>query len=350
MSKKTHISFDPNAPGNHKNNIFGLPFTSDNAKIVLIPVPWDATVSYNSGTSKAPKAIFDASMQVDLYDIFAGDTWKIGIAMDDIPVDIVATNKKLCDKSKHIINYLANGNSIDDDKKIKKNLAQINEASDKLKKNIYDKSINILNKKKIAGIIGGEHSVPLGLIEALAFKYKKISILHIDAHADLRRAYEGFTYSHASIMYHVCQIPEVKKIIQLGVRDFCEEEINVIADNKQKIKTYFDKDIKQRLYEGKTWKTICEEIIRQLSENIYISFDVDGLDPKLCPNTGTPVPGGFDIEQIFYLFEKICNAKKKIIGFDVCEVCPGKNEWDANVGARIIYKLCGIVAKSNKLL
>ncbi len=123
-------------------------------------------------------------------------------------------------------------------------------------------------------------------------------ILQIDAHADLRVAYEGFTYSHASIMYNVLQqIPQVKKLVQVGIRDYCDEELQMIKDSNGRITTFFDKDIKAQQYEGVTWKEICTKIVDSLPQKVYISFDIDGLDPKaVLPNTGTPVPKA-DLKQ-----------------------------------------------------
>ena len=131
------------------------------------------------------------------------------------------------------------------------------------------------------------------LRKAIAEKFGDFGILQIDAHCDLREAYEGFVYSHASIMYNALEeIPAITRLVQVGIRDYCEEEWEYIRQSNGRIVTYFDKDIKERQYEGDNWKAIADEIIQQLPEKVYLSFDIDGLDPKLCPNTGTPVQGG----------------------------------------------------------
>jgi agmatinase len=145
-------------------------------------------------------------------------------------------------------------------------------------------------------------------------------------------------------MYNVLQeIPQVKKLVQVGIRDYCDEELEIIEQNTDRIATFFDKQIKERQYEGETWKKICEDIVAQLPQKVYISFDIDGLDPKLCPNTGTPVPGGFEMEQIFYLFKTLKASGRNIIGFDLNEVSTGEagaDSIDGIVGARVLYKLC----------
>jgi agmatinase len=137
-------------------------------------------------------------------------------------------------------------------------------------------------------------------------------------------------------------------LVQVGIRDISEEEINIINSNKDRVHLYTDYEIKRDFYEGKSWDKKCNEIIKNLPKEVYISFDIDGLEPSLCPNTGTPVPGGFKIEDVMYLIDKIVKSKRKIIGFDLCEVVPSKDggEWDANVGSRVLYKLSLLTLKS----
>lgn len=232
-----------------------------------------------------------------------------------------------------------------------KSLKEINEGSAIMNQWVEEKATDVLASGKLLGLLGGDHSTPLGYYKALAKHIGEFGILQIDAHCDLRRSYEGFKYSHASIMYNTLQeIPEVKRLVQLGIRDYCMSECEFVTSNQERILTYYDKDIKERLYEGASWKQIVDEIVAALPEKICISFDIDGLDPKLCPNTGTPVQGGFETEQIFYLFKKIYQSGKKIIGFDLCEVGISDTDWDANVGARILFKLCNLLAASNSTL
>jgi len=156
-------------------------------------------------------------------------------------------------------------------------------------------------------------------------------------------------YSHASIFCNALKIKNISKLVQIGVRDFCEEEYNFVENNKKRISLFTDYEIKKDLFEGKSLKRIFNDIVSELPENVYISFDIDGLIPNLCPNTGTPVPGGFTLEEVTFLFETIQSKGKKIIGFDLCEVAPEKGgEWDGNVGARVLYKLCLLALKSQK--
>lgn len=347
MTKEEIIqSFDPNAPGS-ANNLFGLPFPVENSEVVIVPVPWEVTVSYNTGTAKGPEAVLEASAQVDLYVRDIHDAWKLGIALQPIPQNIADESNQLRELSSQYIASLEEGADVNPADPV---LLKINQASENL--NIYVKSTTqrFLKEGKLVGLLGGDHSTPLGFIRALSERYDRFGILQIDAHADLRKAYEGFTYSHASIMYNALKIPAVNRLVQVGIRDFCEEEMNVIQRSMGRVVTFFDEDIKAAQYSGKTWDSICDQIIQQLPDLVYISFDIDGLDPKLCPNTGTPVAGGFEFHQIAYLIKKVVKANKKIIGFDLNEVAPGETDWDANVGARMLYHLCNWMAVSNKKL
>jgi agmatinase len=341
------MEFNPNDIGNTNLNIFGLPFTEKDAQLILLPVPWDTTVSYNRGTAASPDAIFEASFQVDLFDPFLKDAWKKGIAMADPDKDLIAQNKALTVLSSKIIDHLSKGGDILKSPTMKKTLNKVNSGCKLMVDRVKQLSETFIDDNKFVAVIGGDHSVPLGLMQALAGKHSTFGILHIDAHADLRNAYEGFEYSHASIMHHAIKIKNVKKLVQVGIRDFCEEEVETINASNGRIKTFFDRDMQYLQFNGVKWDTICNDIINELPEKVYISFDIDGLTPDLCPNTGTPVPGGLQYYQTIYLLEKLVLAKKKIIGFDLCEVSPGTTEWDTNVGARILFKLANCLARSN---
>ena len=230
-------------------------------------------------------------------------------------------------------------------------LGKINEALESL--TIYVKKTiqAYLNEGKMVGLLGGDHSAPLGFIRSLSEKHDRFGILQIDAHADLRKNYEGFAHSHGSIMYNALKISAVSRLVQVGVRDFCEEEFQMMKRGMGRVKTFFDDDIKATLDSGKSWDSICVQIIKELPEKVYISFDIDGLDPKLCPHTGTPVPGGLEFHQAVTLIKTIATSGRTIIGFDLSEVAPsGDGEWDANVGSRILWQLCNWMGVSNRAL
>jgi agmatinase len=339
MTKQEKINnFNPNDIGDAENNIFGLPFSPDEADLVIIPVPWEVTVSYSAGTAEGPAAIYEASYQVDLYDANVPDAWKKGMAMLPIDEKIAETSKKLRKKAEKYIDMYASGKSADKNKTMHLIQKEINEACLNLNNKIKKDALKWMNKGKVIALLGGDHSTPLGLIQALAEQHDGFGILQIDAHADLRIAYEGFTHSHASIMYNAIQIPAVKSLVQVGIRDYCEDE-RKLSSTDQRITTFYDDQIKAQQYAGETWDSICKKVISKLPEKIYLSIDIDGLDPKLCPNTGTPVPGGFEFEQVVYLIHALVKNGNTIIGFDINEVAPGNDEWDANVGARLLYKI-----------
>jgi len=304
-------------------------------------VPWEVTVSYRPGTARGPEHIFDASLQVDLYDPDVVDGWKKGFYMLPIDKNIRKKSDYLRQCAELIISYIVDGGKVSDNEQLAGKMDEINNGGRLLQNWVYEMMCHQLKEGKKVGLIGGDHSTPLGLIKALGTMHNEFGVLQIDAHADLREAYEGFTYSHASIMYNVLkEIPQVKKLVQVGIRDYCDEELMLIRENSERINTFFDKDIKEQQFEGATWKQICEPIIDSLPQKVYISFDIDGLDPKLCPNTGTPVPGGFEVDQIFYLFKLLRASGRELIGFDLNEVSSGDGGIDSMVGARVLYKMC----------
>ncbi len=344
--------FDPNSIGLSTNNIFGLPFEEADARLVLVPVPWEVTVSYRPGTAHGPEQVFNSSLQVDLYDADVKDAWKQGYYMQPVEKSLLSKSDYLRHCAELIISHLSEGGIIEENEQLTRKLTGINQAGEELRQWVFERTKKLMQDGKLVGLLGGDHSTPLGFIEAVAEQHGEIGILQIDAHADLRKAYEGFTFSHASIMYNVMEmVPGVTKLVQVGIRDYCDEEMEYMNASNGRIKTFFDKDIKERMYEGENWKQICETIVEQLPSKVYISFDIDGLDPKLCPNTGTPVHGGFEVDQINYLFRKVVESGRTIVAFDLNEISCGTHSgldtMDANVGARVLYKLCNFLIASN---
>jgi agmatinase len=340
--------FDLNGASNPKNNIFGLPFSEEDARLVILPIPWEVTVSYGAGTARAAEHVFQASMQVDLFDVDTGDAWKQGFYMRQPDRMVLMKSDYLRKEAELYIDYTSKGEVLEKNSFMCKSLKEINEGSANLVKWVYEQTRSLLENGKLVALLGGDHSTPFCYFKAISEMYGDFGILQIDAHCDLRKSYENFVYSHASIMYNALQeIPQLKRLVQVGVRDYCQEEWDYIRNSNYQVITYFDKDIKERSYEGQSWKQIADEIVSHLPDKVYISFDIDGLDPKLCPNTGTPVQGGFETEQIFYLIKKIIQSGRKFIGFDLDEIGVGESDWDANVGARVLWKLCNLLVASN---
>lgn len=329
--------------------IFGVPTQRKTAKVVILPVPWDVTTSYGGGTSQGPKAVLDASPQIDLYDIEVGEAFKSGYHMEKADPYFLKTNKKLRAVAKSVINQWDDSGEIN--AKGKKQVEEVNAGSTKMVSMVKSASQKIIKEGKIPAVLGGDHSTPLGLIAAVAEATGgDFGILHVDAHADLRKAYHGFTHSHASIMRNVMEL-EVgpKKLVQVGIRDFCLEEFEFARDNKR-IRSFYDDDLKKMSFKGENWNSICEKIVSELPSHVYVSFDIDGLSPEFCPHTGTPVPGGLHFDQAVHLLSVLGKSGKKIVGFDLNEVAPGSDtEWDGNVGARLLFKLCGWAVRTNGL-
>lgn len=339
MAPKTII--DPNSKASSKDGIYGLPFKESEAQVVYIPVSWDVTTSYQAGTSKGPSAILAASEQIDFFDLDFVDAYQAGLFMKKENSKIKRLNSTGRLLAKKIID--ADELSMKKNKQLQKNLHQVNEICEELNKIVYEETKAVLLKNKISVVVGGDHATPFGAIKAYAEKYPDLGILHFDAHSDTRIEYMGFKNSHASIMHNVMEkIPGVKKLVQVGIRDFCEQEFCYTRDNK-KIEIYFDQTIARRKMSGESFIKIAREIISHLPTHVYISFDIDGLDPRFCPNTGTPVPGGLDYQEVMLIINELVESKKKLVGFDLVEVAPNPkdkmNEWDANVGMRLLYKM-----------
>ena len=223
------LSFNPNSLGLKSNNIFGLPFSEENSQLVLLPVPWEVTVSYRTGTAQGPDLIFEAAMQVDLFDPDVKDGWKKGFYMLPVDRNIRKKSDYLRQCTELILSHMVDGGIVADNDQLNHKLTEINESGRQLSEWVYEMTSSLLKKGKKVGLIGGDHSTPLGYLKALGDIHTDFAILQIDAHADLRVAYEGFTYSHASIMYNVLQeIPAVKKLVQVGIRDYCDEELEII--------------------------------------------------------------------------------------------------------------------------
>lgn len=340
-----YSNFDVNSAGNPNNNIFGLPFSEDECQVIIVPVPWEVTVSFGAGTSRAAEHIFKASLQVDLYDSDNPDGWKQGFFMRPIDKKILLKSDFLRKEAELYIDFISKGESVSGNKFMTKSLKEINEGSDVLNHWVYQQTKQLLDAGKKVGLLGGDHSTPLGYWKALGEKHGDFGILQVDAHCDLRVAYEDFIYSHASITYNgLRQIDALKKVVQVGVRDFSKAEKEFSENSHGRVVTYFYEQLKYRQFEGETWMRICDEIISQLPQKVHISFDIDGLDPKLCPHTGTPVQGGFETDEVNYLFSKIKKSGREIIGFDLVEVGVDELEWDSNVGARELWKLCNLLA------
>ena len=333
--------FDPSAAAQEGSGIYGLPHTEDDARVVVVPVPFDATTSYRRGAAGGPAAVLRASRQVDLYDREVGRPYEAGIYLQPEATLLAALNE---DGRAAADPILAAGGAEDGNAEHQHLLTRVNGISEAVNKWVYDATARLLDKGKMAVILGGDHAVPFGAIQAYAERHPGLGVLHIDAHADLRDAYEGFTYSHASVMHNVAtRIPAVGRLVQVGIRDFSEDEARFAEASGGRIQTFYDVDLARGRFEGEPFARQVERIVAALPQEVYVSFDIDGLDPAFCPHTGTPVPGGLHFHEASYLVGAVVRSGRRIVGVDLNEVAPGPDgdDWDGNVGARLLYKLIG---------
>lgn len=326
-------AFDPNAAADEASGVFGLPTGPDESACWLLPVPFEATTSYRRGTVDGPRTIFEESRQVDLCDRFWGPFWKRGIYWSPEPEGVRAWSQEGVGA------------------KAREDAAKVDELGARVNDVVGTWARETLAAGRVPGVIGGDHAVPFALIEACAEKHPGMGILHFDAHMDLRAAYEGYRWSHASIHYNTMhEVPGVARLVQVGIRDFCEEELEYARSQKNRIRTYFDTDLFERRAGGESFSAIVEEIVSHLPHEVYVSFDIDGLDPTLCPNTGTPVPGGITYPEMVAILRAVARSGRRCIGFDLVEVAPNAplraGDWNGNVGARVLYQLCGLALKS----
>ena len=330
--------FDPEAPLAPNGHYFGFPYTENESPLVLVSVPWDVTTSYCPGAAKGPEAIRQASLQLDFFDFEIPDAYRLGIGTLDF-----AQSEKMAALSKEL-RPLAENVIEKGGKNAAQDLAKVNAGSVSVNDWLHQTSSALLQQDKHVGVVGGDHSCPLGLLRALGERHDSFGILHFDAHADLRQAYEGFVFSHASIMYNALQLPQVERLVQVGVRDVCQSEQKLVRDSQGRVCQFPDFLLHEKLYRGENWADICRQIIDSLPSKVYVSFDIDALQPALCPHTGTPVPGGLEFAQVRFLLSCLRQSGRQIIGFDLCEVAPNPenpaDEWDGNVGARVLYMLC----------
>ncbi len=274
----------------------------EHSKIVIVQAPYEKTVSYGKGTAKAPEAIIKASQYVEFFDdeFFQEICFTLGIAT----LPALAYGAK-------------SGKS----------------ALDLLQKTVGEH----IDAKKFVVTLGGEHSISTAPIAAHFKRYPNMSVLHFDAHSDLRESYSGTRYSHASFMARVAdetQFP-MERVVQVGIRAQCKEEYEFIKKNK--VKTFYATEIRRGIHTA-NWQ---QQIAKSLPTNeVYITFDVDYFDPSILPTTGTPEPDGFLWNETLQLFRELQKAGKKIIGFDVVELVPNSSQQHATyLVAKLVYRM-----------
>ena len=298
------------------------------AELVPVSAPWDVTVSYGAGAAYAPDAIIEASTQLDFHDPLAPGAWRRGIATADVDYSLLESSQRLRADAARVIDHLEGGGCLEDDY-VERKVRRVNEGCMSMNANVGAQASRWLDAGKTVGLVGGDHSTPYGLIRALGARHAAFGILHVDAHCDLRDAYEGFEFSHASIMFNVLRdVPQVTKIAQVAVRDFSESEA-ALAASSGRVVTFDDLSLAAALFRGETWDAQCRRIVdARAAQKVYVSFDIDALTFENCPHTGTPVSGGLTFNQAVWLLDTLTLSGRRIIGFDVVEVCPAPDGKD----------------------
>ncbi|HIG11772.1 MAG TPA: agmatinase family protein [Planctomycetes bacterium] len=345
-------AFDPDDAATPESGVFGLNDSSSEAGVRLLGAPFDATTSYRQGAARAPQAILKASHQVDLFDALMaswpgseGRPWQAGIALE-IDAYIANLNAEAAPLARSL---MASDQQADSPQKRAGLLARVNEIGGEVNGRVRCWTAEALVKGAVVGIVGGDHSVPFGAFEAASAHHGAIGILHFDAHADLRPAYGGLRWSHASIFANVRErLPQVEAVLSVGLRDLGQKEARTIAESGGRLRAIHSHEWAAWRQSRADLKALVLEHIQSLPEKIWISFDIDGLDPSLCPSTGTPVPGGLTWDEASLWLTVLAESQKEIVGFDLCEVSPGQSDgpeedsWDAMVGARLLYRLIGL--------
>jgi agmatinase len=258
------------------------------SKIIIIPVPYDETSTWIRGADKGPDAILEASPNLEFYDIETSS---------EAHLSGIHTIEPILEK----------------------------ETPEKLVKAVYNKTISLLSDNKFPVFIGGNHTVSIGSIQAFSHSYENLSVLQLDAHADLRQEYEGSKLNHACAM---ARAQEVASIVQVGIRSMSVEEV----PHADKDRIFFS----HQLYYD---KSLYLKAIDKLSENVYITIDLDVFDPSIMPSTGTPEPGGPDYFELLHFLRDVINCKN-VVGLDVVELCPNTaNKSPDFIAAKIIYQL-----------
>lgn len=340
--------FDPNSLVPDNGNYFGMPFSPEEAALVLLSAPWDTTVSVRGGSSYAPDAIIEASRFIDFYEPDAPNSWRKGIATVAIDYSIQDMSHRLRSDAERVIRI---GEELGitaafENLMYERRLRRVNEGSRMVNENIYAASKVWLAKGKIVGLVGGDQSTAYGLIRAVGEQHGEFGILHIDSNCDLCESHHGFEHSHSSIMFNVLRdVATMKRLVQVGVREFSPKEWQRATED-ERVKLFTGQYIWSSHFEGVNWSTLCDEIIAELPQKVYLSLDIDGLTIECSPHTGTLVAGGLRFPEIVYLLNKIVMSGRVIVGFDLTEVVPDVDDkTDAAIAARLLFKMCSLALK-----
>ena len=263
-------------------------YVLEDARYVILGVPYDGTSTFVKGADKGPQAILDASDSLELFDIqYQHEAWLAGIHTDHHDYDL--------------------------------------RTPETMVKSVHNRVSHFMDQGKRIILLGGEHSVSVGSIQAMAERHDNLSVLQIDAHADLRDSYHDSIYNHACVMRRA---QECARVVQVGIRNVCSEEYPYVVPEN----TFYA----HLIHNQEDW---MDKAVERLTDNVYITVDLDGFDPSILPATGTPLPGGLQWYPTLQFLEKVFR-KKNVVGFDVVELCPQPDSKVSDVmAATLVYKM-----------
>ena len=349
MMARMPPQFDPAAAAPEGSGLFGLSHGPDEARVHVVPVPFDVTASYRKGAARGPEAVLAASRQVDLYDLLFERPYEAGICLLEARPEVVAAQEEATPLAAAVIEQ---GGAVAGDPRLERALARVNELSAGVNDVVREEVERILAAGRLPAVLGGDHAAPFGALEAAAARFPGLGVLHFDAHLDLRESYEGFAWSHASILRNVSDRLDVARFLHVGIRDLSEDELAHARGSGGRHEVVLDTEWAAARLEGRDLRALVRERLAMLPATVWVTFDVDGLDPALCPSTGTPVPGGLSWHEAMLWLEELARSGRRVVGVDLVEVAPGpaslagEDSWDAIVGARLLYRLIGCALRS----
>ncbi len=326
---------------------FGDKTSLSDADVVVVSAPWSVTSDFGRGATYTPDAIIEASLGKELYDVSTGMSVEGRIATAEIDYNIQEISEQLGRDAERIVRS-CEGEDGEIGDYISRKIASVNEGFAEMHKSIYKQVKQFSAEGKRVAIVGGDHSVAFGAVKALAEDNEALGVLFVDAHSDFGRENELFKFSHRTIARDIVEAAPVAKLVQVGVRDVERAEVEAIraTDN---VEVFFAENLAARRFEGCSWGDICREIVAELPENVYISFDVDALKIEFCNNTNAPTPGGMSFDEALYLINMVVASGRNIVGCDISEVVTSlEDKMDAIVGARLLAKLSVAMLQNGK--
>ncbi|MCB9265358.1 MAG: arginase family protein [Lewinellaceae bacterium] len=323
-------SLASNNSRSRNGQFLGMPYTREEARVILLFAPWTVSQPLGGSGHSGPANILESSYTLPLSGPDVPKAGKTGIYGRLPAEDILEKGKQLAE----------NEAKIPAEELIRK--------ADALNGWLNREASGLLENKKRVGLIGGDCSTQIGLLSALAGRYSEFGILHLGAGMGLGSISSDTGCTPDNLFSHALQLSSVSQLTLAGVRSYSAEEENLTA-GREEISVFYNHEIRRRLYRGHTFGQICGDIIRGLPDQVYLSFDINALQPQYCPNAARRFPGGFDFEEALYLIKRLVDAELEIIGFGLCGVAGREHPWDGKVGALLAYRIAALMGSSSWL-